>query len=84
MLLRATEYVCKKGLAGREFLAHTFDMTKTELEEQERRIGRPPLPDDQRKVTASVRLTPARWAKLKRLGMDWLSKAIDKAKEPGA
>lgn len=45
-------------------------------------MGRPPLPEHERKVNGSVRLTPDRWEKLKRLGMVWLSKAIDKAKEP--
>jgi hypothetical protein len=29
----------------------------------------------------SVRLTDARWEKLKRLGASWLAKAIDRAKE---
>ena len=46
------------------------------------RMGRPPLPEDQRKVNGSVRLTPERWAKLRRLGMVWLSHAVDRAKEP--
>lgn len=55
-------------------------MTKQEREEQAR-MGRPPLPADERKVNGSVRLTPERWTKLRRLGMDWLAKAIDKAKE---
>lgn len=56
-------------------------MTKHEREEQAR-MGRPPLPDEERKVNGSVRLTAERWAKLRRLGMVWLSKAIDRAKEP--
>lgn len=29
-----------------------------------------------------MRLNDARWEKLKRLGSEWLAKAIDKAKEP--
>lgn len=58
-------------------------MTKQEREAIAR-MGRPPLPEDQRKVNGSVRLTPERWAKLRRLGMDWLSRAIDRAKEPEA
>lgn len=57
-------------------------MTKKQLQELARSRGRPALPEDERKVNGSVRLTPDRWAKLRRLGMDWLSKAIDKAKEP--
>ena len=57
-------------------------MTKKELEELARRPGRPALPADEKAVTGSLRLTPSRWAKLRRLGMDWLGKAIDRAKEP--
>lgn len=57
-------------------------MTKHEREQQQARIGRPPLPDEKKAVTGSLRLTADRWAKLRRLGMDWLAKAIDKAKEP--
>ncbi|MBB3637146.1 MULTISPECIES: hypothetical protein [Variovorax] len=56
-------------------------MTKTEREALAK-MGRPPLPEDERKVNGSVRLTPERWAKLRRLGNAWLSKAIDRAKEP--
>jgi len=56
-------------------------MTKQEKEAQAR-MGRPPLPEEERKVNGSVRLTPERWAKLRRLGMGWLSKAIDRAKDP--
>jgi hypothetical protein len=50
--------------------------------EEKARMGRPPIPADQLKVTGTMRLTADRWAKLRRLGTDWLSKAIDKAKEP--
>lgn len=57
-------------------------MTKAQLEELARRRGRPALPVEDKAVNGSVRLTPSRWAKLRRLGSDWLSKAIDKAKEP--
>ncbi len=44
--------------------------------------GRPALPEDEKTVPGSVRLTPSRWAKLRRLGAGWLAKAIDRAKEP--
>jgi hypothetical protein len=44
--------------------------------------GRPPLPADEKTVPGSIRLTPGRWDKLRRLGASWLSKAIDRAKEP--
>jgi hypothetical protein len=45
--------------------------------------GRPALPESEKAVPGSVRLTPGRWAKLRRLGMEWLAKAIDRAREPG-
>lgn len=51
-------------------------------DEPKRGRGRPELPDDERTKTRSVRLNDARWEKLKRLGTDWLAKAIDRAKEP--
>lgn len=46
--------------------------------------GRKPLPEDERTEVTTVRLTPARKAKLRRLGAGWLSKAIDRAMEPDA
>ena len=45
-------------------------------------MGRPPLPAAQKAASGSLRLIPERWAKLRRLGMEWLNRAIDKAKEP--
>lgn len=47
-----------------------------------KRRGRPPLPPEQRRETPvrSVRLDDARWAKLQRLGREWLERAIDRAK----
>jgi hypothetical protein len=56
-------------------------MTKPNPEAKTR--GRPALPEDERTVPGSVRLTPARWEKLRRLGVAWLAKAIDRAREPG-
>lgn len=44
--------------------------------------GRPKLPPSERGKNRSVRLTDAQWAKLKRLGVPWLKRAIDRAKEP--
>jgi len=44
--------------------------------------GRPALPEEEKTVTTSVRVTPARRDKLRRLGSAWLNKAIDRAKEP--
>jgi hypothetical protein len=57
-------------------------MTEKEREELAKRRGRPSLPVEDKAVNGSVRLTPSRWAKLRRLGNAWLSRAIDKAKEP--
>lgn len=51
-------------------------------DQKTKRPGRPALPPEQKAVPGSVRLTPTRWEKLRRLGSDWLNKAIDKAKEP--
>ena len=56
-------------------------MTKEQREEIARGRGRPTLPEDEKTVTGSVRLTPLRWAKLRRLGTAWLSRAVDRAKE---
>lgn len=46
--------------------------------------GRKPLPEDERTEVTTVRLTPARKAKLRRLGAHWLAKAVDRAREPDA
>ena len=56
-------------------------MTKEQREELARGRGRPPLPDEEKTVSGSMRLTSLRWAKLRRLGTAWLSRAIDRAKE---
>jgi len=57
-------------------------MTKEQLEKLARSRGRPALPPEQKAVNGTLRLTPARWEKLRRLGTTWLSKAIDRAKAP--
>lgn len=57
-------------------------MTKAQIEEIAKRRGRPALPVEEKTVNGSIRLTPSRWVKLRRLGNAWLAKAIDKAKEP--
>jgi hypothetical protein len=44
--------------------------------------GRPAISPEERAVVGSIRLTPARWEKLRRLGAAWLAKVIDRAKEP--
>jgi len=58
-------------------------MMKKETEARSR-MGRPPIPAEQRTVNGSIRLTPDRWAKLRELGTGWLNKAIDRAKVPEA
>lgn len=44
-------------------------------------VGRPPLDDSERAKPRAIRLTDEHYAKLKRLGMDWLRKQIEKARE---
>ena len=43
--------------------------------------GRKPNPPEDATKPRSVRLNDARWEKLKRLGSEWLARAIDRAKE---
>jgi hypothetical protein len=57
-------------------------VSKKDEEETSKKPGRPALPPEEKAVPGSVRLTPARWQKLRKLGADWLSRAIDRAKEP--
>jgi len=48
-------------------------------------MGRPPLSADEPrsdKRPRSVRLDGERWEKLRRLGTEWLERAIDRAREP--
>jgi hypothetical protein len=47
-----------------------------------KRPGRPALPPEERAVNGTIRLTPARWMKLRRLGMLWMARVIDRAREP--
>jgi hypothetical protein len=51
-------------------------------EDEKRSRGRPKLPDHERAKPRTVGLNDARWEKLKRLGREWLERAIDRAKEP--
>lgn len=46
--------------------------------------GRKPLPDDKRTIVVTVRLTPDRRDKLRRLGAQWLAREVDRAKESNA
>jgi hypothetical protein len=54
------------------------------MSETQKRMGRPPgsgAPPEAQRRPRSVRLNDARWAKLQRLGADWLERAIDAASE---
>jgi len=42
--------------------------------------GRPPLPEEDRAEPRAIRLSAARWEKLKLLGREWLERKIDAAK----
>jgi len=57
-------------------------MTVNDEDPKPKKQGRPALPPDQKAIPGSIRLTPPRWEKLRRLGSDWLNKAIDRAKDP--
>lgn len=63
-------------------------MTKMNPENTPKRRGRPPgssgprLSPENATQPRSMRLNDARWAKLQRLGRDWLERAIDDAQEP--
>jgi hypothetical protein len=55
--------------------------TKTPNPEKRGR-GRPHLPDNERLIVRSIRLSPTQWAKIDANGMDWLRALIDRAKPP--
>ncbi|MDA0625083.1 hypothetical protein PCS77_18710, partial [Acinetobacter baumannii] len=44
------------------------------------RMGRPPIPEEDRLIGRSIRLTAAQWAKIDAHGMAWLRKLIDRAR----
>ncbi|SDH08894.1 hypothetical protein SAMN05216466_10758 [Paraburkholderia phenazinium] len=44
--------------------------------------GRPRLPDEQKQVQRSIRLSPELWAKIDAYGLDWLRQLIQRAKPP--
>ncbi|WP_321946581.1 hypothetical protein [Paraburkholderia sp. J10-1] len=55
------------------------------MTQEPKRRGRPPLPEGairSDKHPRSVRLSDEQWAKLQRLGREWLEDAIDRAREP--
>jgi hypothetical protein len=54
------------------------------MKKPSKRMGRPPgtgAPPAEQRKPRSVRMNDARWAKLQRLGSDWLESAIDRARE---
>lgn len=52
----------------------------TEKTEPKRGPGRPALPEEDRLIVRSVRLTSAQWETIDANGMNWLRKLIDLAK----
>ncbi|MEJ7085226.1 hypothetical protein [Ralstonia solanacearum] len=44
--------------------------------------GRPKLPDDQRLVQRSIRLSAEQWAKIDLYGLEWLRQLIQRGKPP--
>ena len=42
--------------------------------------GRPAAPAEEARRVRAVRLNDERWAKLRRLGSEWLERAIDRAR----
>lgn len=72
------------GQIGWYFAGWANDLLSMAAAEKPKRLGRPPLPPEQRRgVTPArtVRLDDARWEKLRRLGREWLEHAIDQARE---
>lgn len=56
-------------------------MTEPTRPPNDRGQGRKPLPEDQRTVPGSVRLTPAQWEKFRALGgNEWLRDKVDRAR----
>ena len=56
------------------------------MTDKKKRIGRPPLPPEQRRGTTptrTIRLDDARWAKLRRLGREWLERKLDEEPDHG-
>jgi hypothetical protein len=54
------------------------------MEQQKNLGGRPPVPEDQRLVQRSIRLTAAQWAKIDAHGLAWLRALIDRSRPPPA
>ena len=44
--------------------------------------GRPKLPDDQKLVQRSIRLSVEQWAKIDQYGLEWLRQVVQRAKSP--
>jgi len=52
----------------------------TDQPTQKRPPGRPAAPAAESRRVRAVRLNDARWEKLRRLGSEWLERAIDRAR----
>ena len=67
-------------LAGEGFFER-LELLRMDPDKKTPSRGRPVLPIEDRAINGSIRLTPSRWAKLRRLGVAWLARVIDRAKE---
>ena len=61
-----------------QFLSYNVSMAT----KQKHPGGRPKIPDDQRLVQRSIRLSAEQWAKIDEHGLDWLRQLIQRAKPP--
>lgn len=60
------------------FLAYNTDMET----KPKHPGGRPRLPDSQRLIQRSIRLSAEQWAKIDECGLEWLRQLIQRAKAP--
>ena len=52
------------------------------MEEPKKKMGRPPIPDDERLVQRSLRAKKRTWARVDMYGQEWARNAIDNAPSP--
>ena len=63
-------------------LASKFLQANKENLKEKKRIGRPPVPDDEKLKQRSVRMKERQWAKVDLYGQEWLRLVVDRAKPP--
>jgi len=54
------------------------------MEQTKNTVGRPPLPEDERRVQRSIRLKPKHWAKIDAAGKEAFEKLIERWRPPPA